>query len=107
MWRALRGDQLGVAFRRQHPVGPYVLDFYCPSLKLAIELDGNEHAYRIARDRRRDRYLCELGIAVLRFSNLEVTRNLAGVWEVISAEVRRRGKCPPPELARANSTSPF
>jgi very-short-patch-repair endonuclease len=54
LWRHLRGRQLGVPFRRQYPVGPYVADFACVPLKLLIELDGGQHAEAQARDQSRD-----------------------------------------------------
>jgi very-short-patch-repair endonuclease len=57
LWQKLRNRQVGVDFRRQHPAGPFVLDFYCPSLRLAIELDGSQHAEvgNEAAGRERDR----------------------------------------------------
>jgi very-short-patch-repair endonuclease len=87
LWYALRDDQLGASFRRQHPVGPYVLDFYCPSAGLAIELDGDEHANRTGRDARRTRFLNQHGIRVMRFSNRDVWSNLEGVKEVIALDL--------------------
>jgi very-short-patch-repair endonuclease len=89
LWRGLRSAQLGESFRRQHPVGPYVLDFYCPSLGLGIELDGDEHAGRVARDAVRTRFLNSRGIQVIRFSNREVWSNLDGVREAIAMEIAR------------------
>ena len=73
-------------FRRQHGVGPYILDFYCPSLRLGIELDGNVHDDVIVQehDWEREKYLKEIaGIHVLRFENEEVTSNTEAVIEVI------------------------
>src|SRR5262249_32805645 len=86
-WRHLRNGQLDrYAFRRrQHPVGPYVLDFYCPMLRLAIELDGGQHGElsNILRDQRRTAWLTERGVRMLRFWNSDVTNNLSGVLETI------------------------
>ena len=65
MWALLRGNRLGVKFRRQHPVGPYVLDFYCPEAALCVEVDGEIHAEHKLRDERRDRYLAERGILTM------------------------------------------
>jgi len=90
LWSKLRRDQLGVSFRRQHPIGPYVLDFYCPSLRLAIEVDGDEHDLRRKSDARRTAYLAKARIEVLRFSNGDVVLNLQGVWETLAAEIERR-----------------
>ena len=87
LWHALRGAQLGVSFRRQHPVGPYVLDFYCASAGLAIELDGDEHASRAHRDTLRTQFLSRQGVRVIRFSNRDVLSNLEGVKEMIALEL--------------------
>lgn len=77
LWRLLKGRQLeGLKFRRQHSVEPYILDFYCPALKLAIELDGASHACREEYDGQRTSYLSEkAGITVLRFENRVVFEN--------------------------------
>lgn len=77
LWRLLKGRQLeGLKFRRQHSVGPYILDFYCPALRLAIELDGASHACREEYDGQRTSYLSETaGITVLRFENRVVFEN--------------------------------
>ena len=75
LWRLLRNRRLwGFKFRRQEPAGPFVLDFYCPEARLAVELDGGGHnePYQRARDRRRSLALSGLGIRVVRFWNDEV-----------------------------------
>lgn len=75
LWRLLRNRQLwGFKFRRQEPAGPFVLDFYCPEARLAVELDGGGHnePHQRARDRRRSVALSRLGIRVLRYWNNEV-----------------------------------
>ncbi|HVF47552.1 MAG TPA: DUF559 domain-containing protein [Pyrinomonadaceae bacterium] len=72
MWQMLKGTQVdGRKFRRQHSVGNYILDFFCPSEKLAVELDGEGHYHALTEisDQARKRYLSELGIRVLRFEN--------------------------------------
>jgi very-short-patch-repair endonuclease len=69
LWTHLRGDGLHpLRFRRQHPIGPYVLDFYCASARLCVEVDGRAHdnIEVVARDLRRDQWLAENGIRVLR-----------------------------------------
>ena len=69
LWQALRGGQVGgMRFRRQHPIGPYVLDFYCPAIRLAVEIDGAAHDIpeRADHDLRRDAWLAAQGIRVLR-----------------------------------------
>src|ERR1700693_3984865 len=86
LWNVLRRDQLETLhFRRQHPIGPYVLDFYCPELRMAVELDGGQHGFGAARarDRRRTKWLGSKGITVLRFWNNDVIENLEGVWSEI------------------------
>jgi very-short-patch-repair endonuclease len=90
LWAKLRHSQIhGAGFRRQHPAGPYVLDFYCPALRLAVELDGGQHneAAHQTRDRRRDQWLGERGVTMLRFWNSDVTENLSGVIETIAAKL--------------------
>jgi very-short-patch-repair endonuclease len=89
LWRRLRRDQLGVRFRRQHPVGPYVTDFACRSLRLIVEVDGGQHAIRSDRDQRRNAWMADRGFLVLRFWNHDVLGNLDGVVERIHAEVIR------------------
>ena len=74
LWRALRDRLPDYKFRRQHPFDGYVLDFYCPSAKLAIELDGGGHNYRAGqnRDRTWSEFLAYHRVAVLRFWNHQV-----------------------------------
>jgi type I restriction enzyme S subunit len=90
LWRLLRGRQIANAkFRRQHAFPPYILDFYCHELKLAVELDGGQHNVDAGqrRDARRDEYLAGHGIRVLRFWNNEVLRETEAVLEAIYAAV--------------------
>ena len=96
LWRHLRRNNFGVKFRRQHPVGGFVLDFYCPESKLAIELDGGQHAEPAerVRDRERTRKLEKRGIRVMRVWNSEVVENLEGVLEKIYMETRRTPPSP-------------
>jgi very-short-patch-repair endonuclease len=79
LWRHLRNRNFaGYKFRRQHPLDCYILDFYCPAAKLAIELDGGGHSYRTGqiRDRRRSKLLACRGITVLRFWNHQVRQEI-------------------------------
>ena len=86
LWQRLRNGQIdGLAFRRQHPLGPYILDFFCPSLRFAIELDGGQHSQSTAYNARRDEWLRLQGVTVLRFWNSDVTENVWGVLEFIAA----------------------
>ena len=81
-----------VRFYRQRPVGKYILDFYCPKAALAIELDGAGHYNPEAEqaDANRTQELEQLGIKVLRFCNLDIDKNLRGVYAVIDREVNDR-----------------
>jgi very-short-patch-repair endonuclease len=86
LWRLLRRrGVLGIKFRRQHPVGPFILDFYCADHRLAIELDGGQHYTDEARayDEARTIYLARQGIRVLRFGNHELFEDAEAVLEVI------------------------
>ncbi|WP_411879923.1 endonuclease domain-containing protein [Polaromonas sp. YR568] len=67
LWQRLRTEQLGVKFRRQHPVGPYVADFACLDPQLIVEVDGSQHAGQQAYDMKRDAYFKSLGFDVLLF----------------------------------------
>ncbi|WP_255556459.1 DUF559 domain-containing protein [Methylococcus sp. Mc7] len=100
LWRLLRNQQLaGAKFRRQHSLPPYILDFYCHALKLAVELDGGQHnsAEGQQRDARRSAYLEERGIRVLRFWNNDVLRETEAVLEAIYQAVQeRQGVFPSP-----------
>ena len=72
LWSRLRHEQLGVKFRRQHPVGGYVLDFACLDPKLVVEVDGSQHLDQLAYDDRRTAWLVGQGFVVLRFWAKEV-----------------------------------
>ena len=86
MWWWLRARRLaGYKFRRQHPCGPYIVDFYCSAEHLAVELDGGQHYTAAARahDRRRTTLLRRRGVRVLRFPTDLVFRDLSAVLEGI------------------------
>ena len=88
--RLREGMQLkGVQFYRQKPIGNYIADFYCPKAKLIIEIDGSQHYEEkgIKKDKIRDEYFKSLGLKVLRFTNLDVLKNLNGVLEKIYEKV--------------------
>lgn len=90
LWLRLRHRQLGVRFRRQHPVAGYIVDFYCPAARLAIEVDGGGHADETQRkyDERRTRTLSDAGIEVVRVWNHMVLRDLDAVLELILNRLR-------------------
>ena len=84
LWDALKGRQLdGLKFRPQHPVGPFILDFWCPARKLVVELDGGSHEGREAEDEARTQRLQDYGYRVIRFRNEEVLTDLPSVLERI------------------------
>jgi very-short-patch-repair endonuclease len=95
LWHRLRGEPLGVKFRRQHPYLDYVLDFVCVERKLVIEVDGGQHL-ESERDQRRDRDLGTAGFRVLRFWNNEVLMQTDAVLEKIVSALARTPSPPPP-----------
>ena len=101
LWVRLRREQLrGLKFRRQHPIGPFVLDFYCAEAKLAVEVDGQGHGHseRMEHDRRRTVWLSRQGVRVVRLAAEDVRVNLDGVLEFIARTAMERGGhlTPPP-----------
>ena len=89
LWVKLKNNQIkGYKFRRQHSIGKFVVDFYCPGAKLAIELDGDSHfetANAEKFDITRQNFIESIGIKVVRFSNNEVYQNTEGLLEVLEA----------------------
>jgi very-short-patch-repair endonuclease len=86
LWQRLRRKQLGgYKFRRQQPLGSYIVDFYCHEACLIVEVDGDSHAFQEAYDAERTAWLEGEGHKVIRFWNVEVMQNLEGVLQVIEA----------------------
>jgi very-short-patch-repair endonuclease len=85
LWRALRARNIGPKFRRQVPLGPFIVDFVCFDAKIIVEVDGSQHADN-PRDAARDRYFTERGYRVLRFWNSDVLRDLNSVLQKIYEE---------------------
>ena len=85
LWSRLRGSQLGYYFRRQVPVGDYIVDFMCRNEKLIDEINGSQHYTKKGKegDKIRDDYLEELGYRVLRFNTVETLQNTDGILETI------------------------
>ena len=86
LWKNLRKSQLnGKKFRRQHSIGPYIVDFYCPEFRVAIELDGAKHMTLIGseKDEKRDEFLRKLNVRVIRFENRLVFESLELVLNAI------------------------
>lgn len=96
LWQCLRGRQIaGCKFRRQHPFGPFVLDFACLERNVVVELDGGQHADTVRYDQERTKYLERAGFVVLRFWNNDVFGNAEGVIDVISDALQRANPSPP------------
>lgn len=88
LWHHLRAHRfMGLKFRRQKPVGRYIVDFVCWAQRLIVELDGGQHAEGASHDRQWDAWLCSQGYTVLRFWNHEVMQELEGVLEGIRRAV--------------------
>lgn len=92
LWRVIRGGQLGVKFRRQHGIGPYIADFYCAELKLVVEIDGDSHFQPKARadDQIRDGFMRANEIEVIRFSNHDIMQKLEAAAERLFQVVQSR-----------------
>lgn len=86
LWKRIRGKLLGYRFRRQHPIGPYIADFYCPPARLVIEIDGQAHdnAIRSEADENRDRFLAENGYDVLHVRAADVLNDIDTVLQAIA-----------------------
>ena len=88
IWTSLRRKNIvSYKFRRQYSVGSYVIDFYCPALKLAVEIDGDSHFIgdAVEDDKRRQAFIESFGIRFLRFTNRDIYDNLEGVLEAITS----------------------
>lgn len=101
LWSALKGRTLcNKKFRRQHGIGKYVVDFYCPEVKLAVEVDGESHYHQHGRkhDERRTEFLNSLDIKVVRFTNDQILYELDGVLIVLEKELTSLTKYNQPPL---------
>jgi very-short-patch-repair endonuclease len=122
LWYHLRAHRfMGLKFKRQKPMGRYIVDFVCVERRLIIELDGGQHAERMAYDQQRDTWLRNQGYRVLRFWNNEVMQQLEGVLETIRSAILQsalspspsptsvrgeRESSPLPQMERESSTHP-
>ena len=89
LWNLIKNNKLGYKFRRQHSAGNFVMDFYCATKRLAIELDGGQHLDNQEADQERTNYLESVGIKVIRFWNGEIKSNLSGVMMKIGEELNK------------------
>ncbi|MEI6191258.1 MAG: endonuclease domain-containing protein [bacterium] len=87
LWQQIRNSKLGLKFRRQHSIGNFIADFYCPAKKLIIEIDGKQHLHNKEKDNERSNYLESLGYKIIRFWNEEVSKDINGVIEKIKKEL--------------------
>ena len=88
LWYYLRARRFqGCKFRRQVPLGPYIVDFLCEKSRLIVEVDGGQHAERVRHDAARSEWLVAQGYRVLRFWNNDVLENIEGVLETLLAEL--------------------
>jgi very-short-patch-repair endonuclease len=102
LWRYLKAGHLdGLPFRRQTPIGSYIVDFACHAARIVVEVDGETHDFgaRQRRDANRDRWLASRGYAVLRFTNDDVLSSLEGVVLTIRDAARSRQSSAPPSLS--------
>jgi very-short-patch-repair endonuclease len=101
VWSYLSRDQMGVRFRRQVPMGIYIVDFVCFTPQLIVECDGGQHQSQKMYDQKRDHFLQGLGFKVLRFWNNDILGNMNGVFDVIERTINdllkeKDVKSPPP-----------
>jgi len=95
LWRHLRSSQTGGhKFRRQHPIGSFIIDFICIEKNLIIEVDGGQHALQVYADEERTNYLKGKGFRVLRFWNHEVLQNLESVLNMIFSDLEQTPTSP-------------
>ncbi|RAN77311.1 DNA methylase [Bacillus sp. SRB_336] len=95
LWYQLRAGRLnGMKFRRQHPVPPYIVDFYCETMQLVVELDGSQH--NVEFDRERTRFLEMRGLKILRYWDNEVLEQMGAVLEAIVNATENRTLTPTP-----------
>ena len=106
LWTHLRNDKLlGLRFRRQHVIPPFITDFYCPAVSLVVEVDGDTHADAMQADydARRTAFFTDRGFTELRFTNNDVMTNTDGVMSEILRVVETLRPSPPPSPRRTGA----
>src|SRR5438876_12095670 len=107
LWMRLRDRQLnGLKFRRQQPIGRYIVDFFCPESRLVIELDGGHHTLQIGADQRRTDFLTKAGYRVLRFWDNEVLTEPEAVLQRIADELNHPSPLPSPSRGEGDAKRP-
>src|SRR6267378_3098464 len=99
LWRYIKAHHIhGLSFRRQAPMGAYIVDFVCHDRRVIVELDGETHDFeeRLKHDQKRDAWLASHGYVILRFTNHDVLSNLEGVVTVIYETAKARARGAPP-----------
>jgi very-short-patch-repair endonuclease len=90
LWKFISKNQIcGFRFLRQYGVGPYILDFYCPKIRLGIELDGEIHKEKILYDKDREKYLESLDIKIIRFQNDDVLKNTKETLNELRSKINK------------------
>ena len=103
LWNHLKGKQMkGYDFHRQKPIDNYIVDFFCPKLWLIIEIDGESHLFKGKEDEKRKQRLESLGFHILRFSDLDVKKNMEGVLVSIEKWIEEYGHTPKSPLVRGD-----
>ena len=87
IWSRIRNSGIGFKFKRQYSIGGYILDFYCPSKRIGIEIDGSQHLQNKEYDKKRTKLFNDLDIKIVRFWNNEVNTNIDGVMQKIISEL--------------------
>jgi very-short-patch-repair endonuclease len=103
LWKEIKGKKLsGYDFHRQKPIDQYIVDFYCPKLKLIIEIDGDSHDGKESSDLIRQKNLESLGLTVIRFLDSDVKSNVDGIVEQLKEWIELKEHTPKSPLANLN-----
>lgn len=102
VWKYIKSNQLGLKFRRQYGIGNYIVDFYCPRIKLAIEIDGVTHIEEsvFENDQKKEEYLKEIGIVIKRYTSEDVFKNLRAILDDLWRTCEELKTSPCPSLLR-------
>ncbi|MFA6272887.1 MAG: DUF559 domain-containing protein [Candidatus Paceibacterota bacterium] len=86
-WRQIKAKKFGYHFYRQKPLSNYIVDFYCPALKLVVEIDGSSHQDKKQYDKLREEFLQSIGLRVIRFSDAEIKDNIHNVIKILKEKI--------------------